>query len=184
MRTPTMRLRLAVATIPLIAAAACGTAATTSTAPAPTAPATETQRTADQIGKALKAHGLPVQAITVYDGNTDPNHILGRPGGYTSKIDFADPAVKKNGPAGGGKDVGRGGSIEVFSDPADASKRGAYIQTITQNMQILGREYNFVSGAVLLRLSGDLPPSHAAKYAKALLAIVGQPIVTPKPVRT
>jgi hypothetical protein len=40
------------------------------------------------------------------------------------------------------------------------------------------------AAGVLLRLSGNLTPSAARQYEAGLKAIVGQPIVTPKPART
>jgi hypothetical protein len=86
--------------------------------------------------------------------------------------------------AGGGNNVAHGGSIEVFTDPADAAKRGSFIQTFTQNLRIRGQEYGYAAGGDLLRVSGDLAPSHAGQYAKALTAIVAKPIVTPTPIHT
>lgn len=182
-----MRLRLAVAVAPLIAATACSSSTATTPAPAPgvaSGPAAPSQQTADQIGQALKAHGLPIRNIVVLDENSDPHHLLGRPGGYTSKIEFADPAVTGKARAGGGNDVAHGGAIEVFTDPADAVKRGSFIQTIDQNIRIFGQEYDYAAGGVLLRLSGDVPPSRATKYAEALTALVGKPVVMPTPVHT
>jgi hypothetical protein len=173
----------------LVATAGCGstgggTATPPGGAPATTAPAAAAKHfNAEQVTKALKARGLPVAGIIVYDENTDPNKRLGRPGQYMSKINFTDTRAKR-GQASGGKDVADGGSVEVFDNASDAMTRGVYIETVTQGMQILGSEYDYIAGGVLLRLSGNLVPSAARKYANALNSIVGQPIVTPKPAHT
>lgn len=170
-------------------AAGCGstggeTAAPPRSAPGSTSPAIAAKHlTANQVAKALKARGQSVKSIVVYNENNDPNKKLGRPGQYTSKVNFTDPRAK-NGQPSGGKDVVDGGSVEVFDNASDAMARGAYIQTVTRGMQILGSEYDFIAGGVLLRLSGNLTPSAARKYATALTAIVGLPVATPKPAHT
>lgn len=176
----------------LLAAAGCGSTGGGGTAAPPpaaasgnTAPAAAAKHlTADQVAKALQARGLPVKRIVVFDESTDPNGKLGRPGQYTSKVNFTDPRAKGGPQAEGGKDVSAGGSVEVFSDPAGAVSRGTYIQTVLRGAQILGSEYDYISGGVLLRLSGDIPPSGAKKYETAFESIVGGPVVTPTPARS
>jgi hypothetical protein len=46
--------------------------------------------TPDAVAASLRASGLPVSGVVVHTPETDPNHLLGRPGQYTGKIDFHD----------------------------------------------------------------------------------------------
>jgi hypothetical protein len=140
--------------------------------------------TARQVAIALKAKGLPVSVTAVYTAATDPNHLLGRPGGYTSKIIFADPRATNAQDASGGHDVAGGGSVEVYPSRAAAMRRGAYIETLTQAAPVLGTEYDYVSGGVLLRISGNLTPAQASQYAEALQAVTGTPVAEPSPAST
>ncbi len=66
----------------------------------------------------------------------DPNHLLGRPHEYTSKVTFSDswvPAVQVTGADPG--DVERGGAIEAFANPADAEARAAYIRGVAESLR-------------------------------------------------
>ncbi|WP_030172692.1 hypothetical protein [Streptomyces sp. NRRL S-813] len=97
----------------------------------------------------------------------DPNHLLGRPNQYTSKITFEDSRVSPTDVSGSEKgDVDRGGAIEVFGSPSDAKARADYIQTATKSMPALA-EYDYVHGKVLVRVSHYLTPKQAAAYKTA-----------------
>ncbi|MFF4903086.1 hypothetical protein [Streptomyces sp. NPDC001068] len=97
----------------------------------------------------------------------DPNHLLGRPNQYTSKITFTDTRIKTSDVEGSDKgDVDRGGAIEVFADGAGAQARAEYIQTVTKSMPALS-EYDYVHGTVLVRVSHYLTPTQAAGYKTA-----------------
>ena len=97
----------------------------------------------------------------------DPNHLLGRPNQYTSKVTFTDSRIKAADVAGTEKgDVERGGAIEVFGSPADAAARAKYIQAVTKSMPAL-TEYDYVHGTVLIRVSHYLTPAQAASYKTA-----------------
>jgi hypothetical protein len=126
--------------------------------------------TAGQVARRLKAHGLPVAGIEVFTAADDPDHLLGRPGEYTSKSEFADSRI--TGEAGQG--VTAGGSVEVFADQAGAVRRARYIQALVQAAPVLGAEYDYVAGGVLLRVSGQLTPAQARQYKRALAAITGE----------
>jgi hypothetical protein len=99
----------------------------------------------------------------------DPDHLLGRPGEYTSKVEFAD--LRITGEAGQG--VTAGGSVEVFADHAGAVRRARYIQALVQAAPVLGAEYDYIAGDVLLRVSGQLTPAQARRYKRTLAAITG-----------
>jgi hypothetical protein len=156
----------------LLTLTACGSSSDTasatspttgSTAPATSAPAaqaldakTVVQALADAVGDAKPA--------TVYTAATDPNKLLGRPGGYTSKADFTDDRAKPD----LDDEVQNGGSVEVYDDPADAEERGKFIADTLDKMKIFGTEYHYLKGGILLRVSGELTPEQAAEYETAL----------------
>lgn len=119
---------------------------------------------AEQVVKALTESITNAKAATVYTAATDPNKLLGRPGGYTSKADFTDQRAKPN----LDDEVQHGGSVEVYKDPAAAKKRDEYIAKILEGMPAFGAEYHYVKGGILLRVSGALTPEQAAEYEAAL----------------
>ncbi len=152
-------------TIPALAAAALALSLT--------ACGSNERLTAEQVVSGLSDAGLPVQSTVVFTAETDPNGMLGRPGGYDSKAAWADERIDDVVGAAEG-DVRLGGGVEVFTSRSDAVERGTYIQTVTgAGVAFLGTEYDYVSGPVLLRLSGELTPSQAEDYASALAKLTG-----------
>ncbi|MGW4825394.1 hypothetical protein ACWEP4_42615 [Streptomyces sp. NPDC004227] len=103
---------------------------------------------------------------TVTEEN-DPNHLLGRPNQYTSKVTFTDSRIKPADVEGSDKGaVERGGAIEAFASPEDAQARAKYIESVTKSMSALA-EYDYVQGSVLVRVSHYLTPKQAAEYKAA-----------------
>ncbi|MGW3629323.1 hypothetical protein ACWD7F_04035 [Streptomyces sp. NPDC005122] len=97
----------------------------------------------------------------------DPNKLLGRPNQYTSKITFTDSQISADDVTGTDKgDVSRGGAIEAFSSPTDATARAKYIQAVTKGMPALS-EYDYVHGTVVVRVSHYLTPKQASAYESA-----------------
>lgn len=154
----------------LIATAGCSQKATmapeeTKTIPAspapPPEPAPEPEPrgplTSEEIVAAFKEAGLPVGTVEVYDASTDPNELLGRPGQYTAKFNFADTGLEQY-----GEDL-RGGSLESFGSEKDLQNRVDYIKSIMDSMPGLV-EYQYVNGLMLLRLDKGLTPDQAAAY--------------------
>jgi hypothetical protein len=117
---------------------------------------TETLTAEDHVTK-LKEAGLPIDNVIVFTAETDPNEMLGRPNGYTSKVNFADTTIEQFG------DDPVGGSIEVFENEKDVKNRKEYIDSIGEEMQLFA-EYSYVKGSVLLRLDSALTPEQAEKY--------------------
>lgn len=109
----------------------------------------------------LTAAGLPLTHGAVQDENTDPNHLLGRPTGYLSRASFDLPDGDPDGEAA---DVARGGAIEVFADAAGARRRADYIEQSLKDSPILGTEYHYVHGPVLVRITGRVKPSVANRF--------------------
>ncbi|MEV5281376.1 hypothetical protein [Streptomyces sp. NPDC052811] len=99
--------------------------------------------------------------------DNDPNHLLGRPGQYTSKITFTDSRIKAS-DTGGFKpgDVELGGAVETFTSSADAGARAKYIQAVTKSIPAL-TEYDYVHGALVVRVSRCLTPAQASTYKAA-----------------
>ncbi|MFJ5833548.1 hypothetical protein [Streptomyces sp. NPDC093089] len=120
----------------------------------------------------LSARVSTAKLSGVVTEDNDPNHLLGRPNQYTSKITFTDSRIKAGDVTGA--DLGsveRGGAIEVFATTADAQARADYIGKVTKGMPMLV-EYDYVSGPVLIRVSHYLTPTQAADY-KAGAASLG-----------
>jgi hypothetical protein len=106
--------------------------------------------------------------VKVYTEDDDPNDLLGRPNGYTSKIAFSDSRVSKDDTVGEAKDaIERGGSIEVYPDDAGAKARATYIQEMLKATGF-GTEYDYVKGPILVRVTGNLTPTKAKDYQAAL----------------
>ncbi|NEA57119.1 hypothetical protein G3I60_23965 [Streptomyces sp. SID13666] len=114
------------------------------------------------------AKDVPTAKLTVtVTAENDSNHLMGRPGRYTSAIKFADSRIKgadasmyKTG------DVELGGCIEVFPTTEAAKTRAEYIQKVTASIPMLA-EYDYPHGTVLVRVSRYLTPTQAAAYDKA-----------------
>ncbi len=166
-----MRIRIAaVVAVAGLALAGCGSAAAPRTAASSASPASSTAAasgpaTAAQIAHRLKADGMDVTQLIVYTPATDPNHLMGRQGGYTSKVSWVDPSAVASG-AGNPRDdpggIEYGGGIEVFPDHASAQARYDELKPLTAPF---GDGYDYLHGNAVLRLSQYLVPSIAQEYA-------------------
>ncbi|TFE25722.1 hypothetical protein E0F15_19335 [Frankia sp. B2] len=127
--------------------------------------------TAEQVAIRLAGAGLPLHTTVVYSAATDPDRLLGRTNGYTSRIAFSDPRVGVNevsgSPAGA---IERGGAIEVFADAASAQQRATKLLTVTADNPLV-TEYVFVQRTVVLRVSLVLTADIAREYEAALLRL-------------
>jgi hypothetical protein len=119
---------------------------------------------ADEVVAQLAAKVPTAGAGIVYTADDDPNHLLGRPNGYTSKATFVDTRIESGPPPGS---VDAGGSVEVFGDASAAAARQQYIQQLQKASPLLGTEYSYVEGPALVRVSGKLTPTEAAEYEAA-----------------
>lgn len=131
-----------------------------------TATATPKGKTAAEIARTLKARIPSIKGVTVWTAELDPNHLLGRPGGYVSAATVTDKRVVCSDPLPG---ADCGASVETFRTAAEAKARSAYIQGVLKaSGGLLGTEYDTVRGTVLLRVTGRLTPKQAKAYASAL----------------
>lgn len=125
-------------------------------------------KTAEQVVTTLSAKIPTVKATKTFTAEDDPNHQLGRPGGYTSKSAFADSRIPADQVAALDPAASeRGGSVEVFADAAGAKARADYIQAVAKGLP-LAAEYDYQSGPVLVRVSRFLTPAQAGEYEAAL----------------
>jgi len=91
--------------------------------------------------------------------DNDPNELLGRPGGYTSKAEVKQSIRESFG-------VENGGSVEVFETNEDAEKRKEYIETVTKEMGLLLTEYSYVEKNVLLLISVNSIKEYGENYLR------------------
>ena len=124
--------------------------------------------TAEEVFTRIAAQVPTASLVKVYTEDDDPNRLRGRPNGSTSKIAFADSRISKADTDGTQKDaIERAGSIEVFPDADLAKGRAEYIQGVLKSSG-LGAEYDYLQGPVLVRVTGNLSPSKARDYERAL----------------
>ena len=152
------------------ATAAVKVSPTPASTPSPTPGPAHTGQSADQIMQGLKTNGLPIGVSFTYTAANDVNHLLGRPGQYTDKVNFKDTRISST-DQGVDISVTDGGSIEVFTTTTDAKNRFAYIQKISKSGVALFAEYEYLDGLVILRVSAQLTPDQAAKYEATLKAL-------------
>lgn len=117
---------------------------------------------AEAVATSLKAAGLPVEGLKVLTEATDSNNMMGRPGGYTSKVFFFDKRHE-----GEGTEPAEQNTIEVFPSEGEATARREYIEGVTKGMPFL-TQYVIQSGPVLLRLDKAVTPTEAKEYEAAL----------------
>jgi hypothetical protein len=138
----------------------------------PATPAALPQHPASALAARLEAAGLPVRHVIVYTPSTDPNHEMGRQGGYTSKVAWQDPRAVRQDVGDTRGSVGLGGGIEVFPTAAGAQARYHYLRGFQPPF---GDGYDLLTGTAILRLSQYLTPAQARAYKTAFSAAVQQP---------
>lgn len=101
----------------------------------------------------------------IYNVQTDPNQLLGRPGQYIGKASWQDTRLQSAQPIAGNYDCG----VETFADTQTLRVRTAYVTAITRGSSLFA-EYDYWSqqGLFLLRLSHKLTPDQAKDYVTAL----------------
>lgn len=115
---------------------------------------------AEEIVDYLQSKITNIKNVIVYNEETDVNKLLGRPNGYTSKVNFADDRVEQSLTS---EDT-IGGSVEVFETETDCNDRAEYIKSVFKAQKFLGTQYIYQYKNVLLRIDGDLTPTQASEY--------------------
>ncbi|WP_435589980.1 hypothetical protein [Micromonospora aurantiaca (nom. illeg.)] len=145
-----------------------GPAATSAAQKAPAPPAVPLDATA--VLMKLNAAKIGLTHGAVQDEDTDPNDLLGRPNGYTSRasadLPGGDSEAEKYG-------IDRGLVIEVWPTADDAERRSKFIQDTLKSMQLLGTEYHYRAdkGRALVRVSGKVKPSQAKMIETAVAGL-------------
>ena len=113
--------------------------------------------------------GAPIDlaALTTYDEFTDPNKLIGTPGGYSYKTDFGCVGYADN---LDGNAVG--GTIEVYADDTGAKKRFNYLNGIYTSSPILADMRVYYRGAVVIRVSDALDDADVAQIKAAFESVV------------
>ncbi len=120
--------------------------------------------TANDVADAFKTAGLPVVNVVTVTEKSDDNHLLGRPGQYTSKIFFYDNRHQKSKIEG---DEQGENTIEVFPTAIGAQRRREYVERVSSGIPSL-TQYQYTKGPVLVRLDHVLLPLEAKQYEAAL----------------
>ena len=118
--------------------------------------------TAEEFVSALEDAGFPISDVEIYDENTDPNAVLGRPGEYIGKFNFTHEPKPE---------TYQLLTIEIFEKEADAKKRAAYVEETIEDLGVMG-EYIYLDSVYLLRIPYDLTTEEAELYNKAFSQIV------------
>jgi hypothetical protein len=132
------------------------------------------------VARDLTGSGVPVRVSVRYTVESDPDGLLGRPGGYVSKLAFTDTRVNGGVVADGDPgSVSLGGVIEVFANGAQARGRALRLQQEAVGIPTRA-EYDVLAGRVLIRLSRYLPPRAAAQYQTVVhgVDVGGSPAAT------
>jgi hypothetical protein len=151
------------ATVTVQATSVQSTSGAPTIAPSAAQSPTSSVRDATAIGDAIRQKVASVTKVVTITEDNDPNHKIGRPGGYVSAAVLYDSGAKCT-----GLGVGCGATVEVWPTEGDARARADYVQAALRANPILGTEYGFVSGPVLLRVSGAIKPSVAKNYEAGL----------------
>jgi hypothetical protein len=114
--------------------------------------------TAAEIVTQFQQRGLPIDRKVVYTAATDPNHRLGRPGQYVSKVNFHDNRLEKS----EDMSIDGGGAVETFDSESDAER---WYTAVSGFDKALGSGYDYWDGKRVLRLSSKLTPAQAKRYA-------------------
>ena len=134
------------------------------------APAPAPPMDAKAVLAKLTAANIGATHGAVQDEDNDPNDLLGRPNGYTSRASADLPGGDTEADK---YDIDHGLVIEVWPTADDADRRSKYIQDTLKKMPMLGTEYHYRAnqGRVLVRVSGKVKPSLAKKVEAALTGL-------------
>lgn len=123
----------------------------------------DSESSAESASDAAAAIQGKVDSVTKIEDlteDTDSNDLLGRPDGYKAATVLYDS--RSDGCDGPGVDCGA--VVEQWPDSDAAQERADYIESIGAP---LANEYDYVSGSMVLRVSGALKPSEASEYEDA-----------------
>ena len=120
----------------------------------------EKHLTTASVIQAFRDAGIPIGEVISYDASSDSNHLLGRPGQYVAKANWADSRIEQSG------SEPKGGTVEIFQSQDDLNKRKDYLAGF-QDSPMLGF-YMFAEANAIVRVEHDLTPDQSAEYENAL----------------
>jgi hypothetical protein len=103
---------------------------------------------------------LPIQKLVIFNEDTDPNHLLGRPNGYLEKASWFDARAKEQAES-------TKCTVEIFANEADAKRRADYVGEIARAAPIFN-EYIYLHKTAVLRVPDELTPVQAKEYEAVL----------------
>lgn len=111
-----------------------------------------TMETAEKIAE--KKSGAKVTEIT---SDNDPNGLVGKTNGpkEAASVAWLDCDTDLS--------IDCGVTVETWEDEGGARDRAEYIQGVLQASPALGSEWDYVSGATLIRVTGELSQEEAEK---------------------
>lgn len=132
--------------------------------------------TAEEIINKMKEKNTNIGKIVTYNEETDLNKLLGRPNQYISKVTFEDKRIEQTNAdneflSQEEQNEPTGGTIEVFNNSEDMTKRKEYIEQISSSASMLS-QYIYGKNNALLRLENDLTPTQAKEYEDLFNSIV------------
>jgi hypothetical protein len=146
---------------------ATSSTATPASRAAPTTTTVSGPMTATAVATKMISSGVPATIGFTYTAENDPNKLLGRQGGYESKVSLQDNRLPKveDFLSESASSIDGGGSIECYA--ASGGARARYQQLQGYSGTVLGDGYDYVSGPCVLRLSKDMTPTQANQYQQA-----------------
>ncbi len=108
----------------------------------------------------LSDSNIPIKDFRVFNAETDPNSLLGRPGRYIEKASWLDSRVD---PEKTSSDC----TVEAFKDLADLQERMKHLDQVYGAIPIT-KAYVFTHKNLILRVPFDLTPDQADAYKKVL----------------
>lgn len=126
----------------------------------------KTDLTAEDIIMEMKKRNSNIEQVNVFNEQTDPNQLLGRPNEYTSKIDFKDFRINDEELEQEGLNM-VGGTIEVFQNETDLTTRRKYIEdmyVMYADFLNTTKEYFVQRGNALMRITYKLTPEQEKEY--------------------
>ena len=116
------------------------------------------------------------EKVIVYDEQSDPNGLLGRPGQYIGKADFIDSRIEMNQNPTMTDEMKEGGTLECFENESTCNSRYEELCRLSgADMGAFGvNAYIYKYDQAIFRVSYDVTPSDAAAYQTAMDAILGE----------
>lgn len=173
MKTQGKWAQLALAVLVCAVLAGCGVSQNVTTP-------TQEDRQPPTAGEALQAlqqqYPEAIEKVVVYDEQSDPNGLLGRPGEYIGKADFVDSRIEANQNPYMTDVLKEGGTLECFDSRSACDARYQLLCSMSgPEMGALGvNAYLYKYETAIFRVSYDVTLSDAATYQTAMDAILGE----------